>query len=86
MYNPEFWKHCENVTVGQFCEYLQNNIPPDAIICVCGSGNIYMHLEEGGGVYSVDDSSLSDLPEYENHDAGELTGVKKSTLCRSIQK
>ena len=69
MYNPKFWKHCENITVKQFCEYLQNSIPLDAVMCVCGNGQIYMHLEEDGSVFSVDDFSLSDLPEYVEYDA-----------------
>ena len=32
---------------------------------VCDDGQIYMHLEKDGSVFSVDNCSLSDLPEYE---------------------
>lgn len=31
-YDPSFWKYGENVTAGEFCEYLKENIPHDAII------------------------------------------------------
>ena len=34
---------------------------------VCGSGQIYMHLEKDGSVFSVDNCSLSDLPEYKEY-------------------
>ena len=27
MFNPEQWVHCENITVKQFIEYLQENVP-----------------------------------------------------------
>ena len=72
-YNPEFWKGGENITVQQFCDYLQNNIPSEAVMCVCGCSDIYIHLEEDGSVFSVDHDSLSDLAEYEDCEAGELT-------------
>lgn len=73
MYDPKFWKYCENVTVKQFCEYLQNNIPPDAIMCVCGRSIFHTHLEEDRSVFSVDHDSLFYLDEYENHEAGDMT-------------
>lgn len=33
-YNPEFWKHANNITVGQFCDYVSKHIPPNAIFHV----------------------------------------------------
>lgn len=29
-YNPIQWKHGENITIGQFCDYLKQYIPHDA--------------------------------------------------------
>lgn len=70
MYDPKFWRHCEGITVKQFCECLQEHIPPDAAMNVCGGGQFYMHLAKDRGVFSVDDCSLSDLPEYEDRMPG----------------
>lgn len=72
MFDPKYWKHCENITVKQFCEYLQNNIPEDALLYVCGDNQVYMHMESDGSIFSVDDNSLSDLPEYEDYEVQEL--------------
>ena len=66
MFDPKYWKRCTGITVKEFCDYLQKSIPPEAAMCVCGNDQIYMHLEEDGSIFSVDDCSLSDLPEYEN--------------------
>lgn len=68
MYNPEYWKHCKNITVKQFCDYIRKNIPEDAVLHVCGDNHVYMHMEVDGSVFSVDDNSLSDLLEYEGWD------------------
>ena len=71
-YNPEFWKHAENITVGQFCDYVSKHISPDAILHVCGANYVYLHFSPEGNAFSLDYDSLSDLPEYENRKAGEL--------------
>lgn len=75
MFNAEFWKSGINITVELFCKYLQENIPPQAIMCVCGNSRIYMHMEEDGSAFSIDDSSLSDLPEYEGRNAKDFSWV-----------
>lgn len=72
MFHPKYWKHCENITVKQFCDYLQNNVPGNAQLFVCGDNQVYMHMETDGSVFSIDDNSLSDLPEYENFEVQEL--------------
>ena len=72
MFCPKHWKHSENITVKQFCDYLQNNVPEDALLFVCGDNQIYMHMEEDGSVFSIDDNSLDDLPEYTNAKIQEL--------------
>lgn len=72
MFHPKHWKHCENITVKQFCDYLQNNVLGDAMFFVCGDNQVYMHMEADGSVFSIDDNSLSDLPEYENFEIQEL--------------
>lgn len=72
MFDPKHWKQCENITVKQFCDYLQKNVPGDALLFVCGDNRVYMHMESDGSVLSVDDNSLADLPEYENAEIQEL--------------
>ena len=72
MFNPKYWIHCAGITVKEFCNYLQKCIPPEAVMCVCGDAQIYMHLEEDESVFSVNDCSLSDLPEYGNCEVREF--------------
>lgn len=76
MFEPKHWKHVENITVKEFCEYLQKNIPGDALLYVCGDSHVYMHMESDKSIFSVDDNSLSDLSEYEGYELGELKGDK----------
>lgn len=71
-YDVKFWKHGENVTAGEFCKYVKENIPSDAIINVCGDSQIYLHYSPDGKEFSLDNCALSDLPEYEDCKAGEL--------------
>jgi len=75
MFSPTHWVHGENITVKQFCDYLQQYVPEDAIFCVCGDSQVYMHLETDGRVFSVDCSSLSDLEEYEDYEVRELEEI-----------
>ena len=72
MFEPKQWKHVENITVKEFCDYLQKNIPGDALLYVCGDNHVYLHLEADGSVFSIDDNSLYDLPEYEGYEVQEL--------------
>ncbi len=75
-YDPKYWKHGVNVTVGQFCDYTKKNIPSDAVLYICGDNNVSLHFSPQGNILSVDYDTLSDLPEYENCVAGEpVTGV-----------
>ncbi len=32
MFDPKYWKYCKGITVTQFCDYLQEIIPPDALL------------------------------------------------------
>lgn len=66
MFDPKEWVHAENITVKQFCDYLLENVPANALFCVCGDSQVYMHMEENGSIFCVDDSPLSDLEEYKN--------------------
>lgn len=75
MFSPTHWVHCENITVKQFCEYLQMNVPEDALFFVCGDNQVYMHMETDGSVFSVDDCSLSDLEEYEDYEVREVEAI-----------
>lgn len=76
MFNPKQWIHCENITVKQFIEYLQEHVPEDALFFVCGDSQVYMHMESDGSIFSVDDCSLSDLEEYENYEVRELEEIE----------
>ena len=72
MYNPKYWKHGINITVQQFCEYLMDNVPLDAVMCVCGDSQIFMHLDEDEGLFSIDYDPLYYQPEYEGHAVEEI--------------
>ncbi len=77
-YDPKFWKHGENMTVGQFCDYVRKHIPLDAILHVCGDSQVYLHFSPEGNAFSLDYDSLSGLPEYgdckvEELGSGEVT-------------
>lgn len=71
-YNPKFWKHGENITIGQFCDYVKGHIPPDAIFHVCGDSQVYLHFSPEGNAFFLDCDSLSDLPEYEDCEVREF--------------
>ncbi|MDE5699573.1 MAG: hypothetical protein K2I96_19555 [Lachnospiraceae bacterium] len=70
-YDPKYWKHGVNVTVGQFCDYIKKNIPSDAVLYICGDNNVSLYFSPQGNILSVDYDTLSDLPEYEGCIAGE---------------
>lgn len=75
-YDPKYWKHGVNITVGQFCDYIKKNIPSDAVLYICGDNNVSLHFSPQGNILSVDYDTLSDLPEYENCAAREpVAGV-----------
>ena len=90
MFDPKHWIHAENITVGEFCNYLMANVPTDAILCFCslanvptgkilwvrGDSQVYMHLEADGSTFSVDYSSLSDLDEYADYEVRELEEIQ----------
>ena len=72
-YDSKYWKHGNNITVEQFCEYVKKYIPSDAVFYVCGNSSINLHFSLEGNIFSVDCDSLSDLPEYEECSIGEIT-------------
>ena len=79
-YDPKYWKHGINVTVGQFCEYVKNNIPSDATICICGDNNVNIHFSPSGNILSVDHDKLSDLPEYDGYEPGKIVTEDKINI------
>ena len=72
-YDPKYWKHGNNITVEQFCRYVMQQIPRDAVFYVCGNSSINLHFSPEGNIFSIDCDSLSDLPEYEGGSIGEIT-------------
>lgn len=70
VYDPEQWKHCENITARQFLKYMENHVPPDAVFHVCGDSQFYIYVSVDGGMVCVDDCALSGLVEYEGNESG----------------
>ena len=71
-YDPKYWKHGVNVTVGQFCDYVKKHIPSDAVFYICGDNNVSLHFSPEDNIFSADYDALSDLPEYEGYEAREI--------------
>ncbi len=76
MFNPDARKEVQGITVFQLCAYLIENVSVDAIVHVCGEDIFYIHVEEEGSVISMDDNSLSDMPEYDGSEPDVLVGAK----------
>ena len=72
-YDSKYWKHGSSITVEQFCSYVMQQIPKDAVFYVCGNSSINLHFSPEGNIFSIDCDSLSDLPEYEECSIGEIT-------------
>lgn len=68
MFDPKKRKFSDNLTVEELCDYLLKNANKDAKVTVLGDPMVYIHIEEDGSEVCLDDSSLSELPEYENVD------------------
>lgn len=58
MYDLEKRKMMLDVTVGEFCEYLLQNISKDAVFHVGGVSCFYVHVDKYNTAVSVDDSDL----------------------------
>lgn len=80
MFDRKHWKYGDDITVGEFCDYLKENVPADAMFCVCGSSRIYLHMEEDKSVFSVDDCSLSDMAEYSGYDVQKIFEKNEQVL------
>lgn len=77
MYDPKHWKQGTNITVGEFCDYLKESVPIDAIFCVCRSSQIFLHQSQDGRVFSIDYDSLSELLEYDACTPMQITEKKE---------
>lgn len=51
MFDEKQWKYGDDITVGEFCDHLKDNVPADGTFCVCGSNRIYLHMEEDKSVF-----------------------------------
>lgn len=67
MYDIEKRRLAINITVSDFCRYLLENVPADAVFHVGGMSQFYLHIDREGRAVSVDDSDLSDYEDYENY-------------------
>ena len=72
MYTPEARKFVKHITVAQLCRYLIDHVPANAVVHICGNDWLYFHQKEDGSIFNMDDSSLSDLPAYENSEPEEV--------------
>jgi hypothetical protein len=72
MYDINFWKIGQHVTVGQLCSYLQK-LPQDAIVTIDGDERFYTHLEKDKTLFTLDSTSLYDLEEYDGHEPTPFT-------------
>lgn len=67
MYNIEKRRSATNITVGNFCRYLLENVPADAVFHVGGMSHFYLHVDSENHAVSVDDSDLSGDEDYEDY-------------------
>ena len=70
MYDIEKRRSAMNITVGDFCKYLLENVPTDAVFHVGGISHFYLHIDSENHAVSVDDSDLSgdkDYADYEDY-------------------
>jgi len=75
MYDADMWVGCKELTSRQLMEYLILKTNPDTRICICGSGNVYLHLTGDKSVMSLDNDSLSELDEYDGREPLKITEV-----------
>ena len=67
MYDIEKRRSAVNITVGDFCKYLLENVPADAVFHVGGISHFYLHIDSGSHAVSVDDSDLSGDEDYADY-------------------
>ncbi len=66
MYDVKQRRSATNITVGEFCRYLLENVPADAVFHVGGVSHFYLHVDEDNKAVSVDDSDLACEEDYVN--------------------
>ena len=52
-YDSKYWKHGSNITVEQFCSYVMQQIPKDAVFYVCGSSSISLHFSLNSNIFLI---------------------------------
>lgn len=67
MYDIEKRRFAANITVGDFCKYLLEHVPADAVFHVGGMSHFYLHVDRGNQAVSVDDSDLSGDEDYADY-------------------
>ena len=68
MYDIQKRRSAMNITVGDFCRYLLENVPVDATFHVGGMSHFYLHVDSGNQVVSVDDRDLSSNEDYADYE------------------
>lgn len=66
MYDVKQRRSATDITVGEFCRYLLENVSTDAVFHVGGVSHFYLHIDEDNKAVSVDDSDLSCEEDYVN--------------------
>lgn len=68
MYDIEKRRFAADITVGEFCRYLLDNVPVDAVFHVVGMSHFYLHVDSKNQTVSVDDCNLSGEEDYADYD------------------
>lgn len=68
MYDIEKRRLATNITVGDFCKYLLENVSVDAVFHVGGMSQFYLHVDRRNRAVSVDESDLSDDDDYADYE------------------
>lgn len=72
-YDPSMWSSAEGLSVAGLKEFL-GKIPDDAVVCCCGTDQVFFHWCPGTKSLNIDCEALADLPEYEGHEPAALPG------------
>ena len=67
MYDIEKRRSAVNITVGDFCKYLLENVSAEAVFHVGGMSHFYLHVDSKNHAVSVDDSDLSGDEDYADY-------------------
>lgn len=74
-YDPSAWTSCRGLRLGAFKKFL-SQFPDDAVLCCCGTDQVFLHWCPGTKSLNVDCEGMEDLPEYEGRAPAALGGLE----------